>query len=145
MGAFIIGNDNESFRYYEQLADFIVKSGIDIIQISILTPLPGTQLMEQLQHQGRIRYDKYPQDWDKYRFSYMVHHPEGTTAESVYKGDNYIKNRIYSFPVYQYRLLSSLFSLKNMNSISATLKLNQALKRSWQNSHYYLKYNKQSE
>ena len=144
MGAFIIGNDHESFRYYELLTDFIVKAGIDIVQVSILTPLPGTQLMEQLRNQNRIIYDNFPQDWDKYRFSYMVHQPIGTHAEQIYAGDNYIKNRIYSFPVYPYRLVSSFFALKNMHSFTAAVKLNQALKKSWKNSHYYKKYRKNS-
>jgi len=48
-GAFIIDNDYESPAYYKKLADFLVHSGIDSVQIVILTPLPGTTLMEQLQ------------------------------------------------------------------------------------------------
>jgi len=139
-GAFIIGNDYESPKYYRELAEFLVLSNIDIIQIAILTPLPGTTLMEQLQKEGRLVYQDFPQDWDKYRLSYMVHQPQGGKAETVYIADNYIKNRIYSFPVYQYRILKSLYSLKNQNNFYASYKFNQALKKSWQNSHYYLKY-----
>ncbi len=35
-GAFILGNDFESPAYYKKLAKFLVHSGIDIIQLSIL-------------------------------------------------------------------------------------------------------------
>ena len=139
-GAFIIGNDYESPKCYRELAEYLVRSNIDIIQISILTPLPGTILMEQLQKEDRLVYQDFPQDWDKYRLSYMVHQPQVGKAESIYIADNYIKNRIYSFPVYQYRILKSLYSLKNQNNFYASYKFNQALKKSWQNSHYYLKY-----
>jgi radical SAM superfamily enzyme YgiQ (UPF0313 family) len=139
-GAFIIGNDYESPKCYRELAEYLVRSNIDIIQISILTPLPGTILMEQLQKEDRLVYQDFPQDWDKYRLSYMVHQPQVCKAETIYTGDNYIKNRIYSFPVYQYRILKSLYNLKNLNNFYASYKFNQALKKSWQNSHYYLKY-----
>ena len=139
-GAFIIGNDYESPKCYRELAEYLVRSNIDIIQISILTPLPGTILMEQLQKEDRLVYQDFPQDWDKYRLSYMVHQPQVGKAETIYTGDNYIKNRIYSFPVYQYRILKSLYNLKNLNNFYASYKFNQALKKSWQNSHYYLKY-----
>jgi len=139
-GGFIIGNDYESPTYYKELAEFLVHSGIDIIQISILTPLAGTALMEQLQKEGRLIYQDFPQDWDKYRLSYMVYQPQGVETDTIYIGDNYVKDRIYSFPTYQYRILKSLYSLRNLTNFYFTYKFNQAFKKSWQNSHYYKKY-----
>jgi radical SAM superfamily enzyme YgiQ (UPF0313 family) len=47
IGAFIIGNDHESPAYYKELASFLIHSGIDVVQLAILTPLPGTEFMEQ--------------------------------------------------------------------------------------------------
>lgn len=139
LGAFIIGNDYESPAYYQELADFLVHSGIDAVQISILTPLPGTQLMEQLQKEGRLVYKDFPQDWDKYRFSYMVHQPQEVEVDTIYTGNNYIKTRIYSFPIFQYRLLKSLYNLRKVSNFYTIYKFNQALKKSWINSHYYKK------
>jgi radical SAM superfamily enzyme YgiQ (UPF0313 family) len=140
LGAFIVGNDHESSCYYKELADFLVKSGVDMVQISVLTPLPGTQLMEEYKRAGRIIYEDLPKDWDKYRFSYMVHLPEGISEANVYMGNNYLKKRIYSFPVYQYRLLRSLFKLKNLTNTYTVYKMNKALKTSWLHSHYNKKY-----
>ena len=139
-GAFIIGNDSESPAYYKKLAKFLVHSGIDIIQITLLTPLPGTELMERLQHEGRIIYEDYPQDWAKYRFSYMVHQPQDVTPRAIYIGNNYIKKSIYSFPNYQYRLIKSLVNLRKPTNVYATYKFNKALKKGWQNSHYHKDY-----
>ena len=136
-GAFILGSDFESPDYYKQLADFLVGSGIDIFQISLLTPLPGTKLMENLQKEGRIIYQDYPQDWDKYRFSYMVHRPNGINPENIYIGNNFIKHRLYSFPTYQIRILRSLMNLRNINSFYAAKKFNASLKKAWQGSHYF--------
>ena len=140
LGAFIIGNDYESPAYYRELADFLVHSDIDIFQISFLTPLPGTQLMEQLQREGRVVCQNFPEDWDKYRFSYIVHRPKRVEAETIYTGSNYIKNRIYSFTTYHYRLIKSFLKLKHMTNFRAVYKANQAYKKNWLNSHYYKKY-----
>jgi radical SAM superfamily enzyme YgiQ (UPF0313 family) len=137
LGSFIIGNDFESFTYYRELAEFLLSSGIDSVQISILTPLPGTALMEQLVTEGRLFYETFPSDWDKFRFSYVVHRPHGIDVDAVYEGNNYIKKRIYSSPIYQYRLMKSLYNLKNLSNFYAIYKFNQALKKSWHHSHYY--------
>ena len=139
-GAFIIGNDDESPAYYKELSQFLTHSGIDSVQISILTPLPGTGLMEQMKKENRLVYQNFPQDWNKYRFSHMVHEPVGVKIDTIYAGNNFIKDRLYSFPRYQYRILKSLCSLRNMASFYATYKFNKALKKSWQSSHYYNKF-----
>lgn len=139
-GAFIIGNDYETADYYRGLGGFLVKSGIDMFQISILTPLPGTEFMEQMVAEDRLVFKEFPGDWDKYRFSYMVHQPRKNNADLVYRADNYIKNKIYSFPAFHMRLLRTLCSPKRFKSFFAVYKLNQALKKSWQNAHFYKKY-----
>jgi radical SAM superfamily enzyme YgiQ (UPF0313 family) len=139
-GAFIIGNDHESSAYYRRLARFLVHSGIDIIQITLLTPLPGTELMDTLQKEDRIIFHDYPTDWDKYRFSYMVHRPHEVQPEVIYTGNNYIKKSIFSFPAFQYRLTKSFFNLRNKTNFYASYKFNKALKRGWKNSHYYHDY-----
>jgi radical SAM superfamily enzyme YgiQ (UPF0313 family) len=139
-GAYIVGNDFESPAYYKKMAKDLIHSGIDIVQLSILTPLPGTGLMEQLEKEGRLIYTDFPKDWEKYRFSYVVHEPRGIDEETIYRGDNFIKKNIYSFPGYPYRLLKSFFALKSGFNFHVIKKFNQAGKKSWQNSYYYSKY-----
>ena len=140
VGAFIIGNDYESPPFYKELAKFLVRSGIDVVQISILTPLPGTKFMEQTMKDGRLLYRSFPGDWDKYRLSYVVRRPEGLDPETIYIGNNYVKNHIYSFPRNQFRLLKSLLGLGNLTNFYAVYRYNKALKKSWLGSHYYQKY-----
>lgn len=140
IGAFIIGNDHESPAYYKELASFLIHSGIDVVQLAILTPLPGTEFMEQMEKEDRLLYRSFPEDWTKYRLSYVVRKPRGVDPETIYIGDNYVKHRIYSFPWNQYRMLKSLFSIKNPTNFYASYRFNQALKKSWQGSHYYKAY-----
>ena len=140
VGAFIIGNDYESPLYYKQLAKFLAQSGIDVVQMAILTPLPGTAFMGQVEKEGGLLYRNFPEDWDKYRLSYVVRQPQGVEPETIYIGDNYVKNYIYSFPRNQYRMLRSFFSMRNPGNAYAVYRFNKALKKSWQGSHYYKKY-----
>ena len=137
IGSFIIGNSYESNEYYQQLSKFMLHSGIDSFQISILTPLPGTALMEQIRSEGRLVCDNFPEDWNKYRMSYLVYRPEETSAETIYGGDNYLKSRLYSFPHYQMRLLRSLMTIRQTYPFLSIYKMNQALKASWMKSHYF--------
>ncbi|MFA5323268.1 MAG: radical SAM protein [Smithella sp.] len=140
LGAFIIGSDYESVKYYKQFSEFLIKSNIDIFQISLLTPIPGTDFIEQLKKENRLLYTNYPEDWDKYRFSYIVHQLKGSTPELIYTADNYIKKRLYSFPAYQIRLLKTFFNIKKVVNWFAVYKINQGYKKAWENSHYYSKY-----
>jgi hypothetical protein len=117
-----------------------MRSGIDVVQLAILTPLPGTDLMEQMQKENRLIYRNFPEDWAKYRLSYVVQKPKGVDPEMIYIGDNYIKNHIYSFPRGQYRMVKSFLSLKNITNFYATYRFNKALKKSWLGAHYYSKY-----
>ena len=135
LGAFIIGNDHESSLYYKELSDFLIKTGVDIIQITLLTPLPGTKLIDHLNSEDRLIHKNFPDDWDKYRFSYVVHQPEGVKIDTIYTGNNYIKKRIYSFPFYQFRLLKSLICLKNIHNFACVYKFNKSYKNGWLNSH----------
>lgn len=137
LGAFVIGNDHEGPEYYERLAAFLVDSKIDMVQITILTPLPGTALMEQLQREERVVCGTYPEDWDKYRFSFVVHVPQGIDAEGIYRGNNLIKRRLYSFPTYHFRMVKSFCALRNLSNFVVSYKFNQALKKGWRSSHYY--------
>jgi radical SAM superfamily enzyme YgiQ (UPF0313 family) len=140
IGAFIIGNDHESPAYYKRLARFLTHSGPDVVQIAILTPLPGTKFMEQMEKEDRLLYRSFPEDWAKYRLSHVVREPNGVEPETIYIGDNYLKHHLYSFPWSQYRMLTSFFSIKNLTNFYASYRFNKSLKKSWQGSHYYKAY-----
>jgi len=136
LGAFILGNDYESDAYYRELANFMVHSGIDVFQTTFLTPLPGTDLMRQLEHEGRLVHKDFPHDWDKYRLSYVVHQPTGVDADTIYRGTNYIKDHLYSFPWYYYRLAKSFLSVRKPVTCLTVRKLNESYKRAWHGAQY---------
>ncbi len=137
IGAFITGNDGEKQDYYQRLRDFILESGVDAVQLSILTPLPGTPLMEQMVNEGRLVCDNFPDDWEKFRFSYVVHRPTGKDAEAIYRGNNFIRKYLYHFPHFQMRMARSFFGVKNPKAFKFIYAFNRGYIRSWKNTHYY--------
>jgi radical SAM superfamily enzyme YgiQ (UPF0313 family) len=139
-GAFISGNDHESPQYYRELGRFLVAAGVDSVQLAILTPLPGTALMDRMKKEGRLLFENFPEDWAKYRLSHVVHRPLGVDPETIYRGENYVKHRIYTFPRSLYRTLKSLLGIRRLTSFVAVYRLNKAYKKAWQGAHYYRKY-----
>jgi radical SAM superfamily enzyme YgiQ (UPF0313 family) len=61
-GSFILGFDYYTHKDYLKLAWFLIRSGLYLISITILTPFPGSRLYEQLKKEGRITTT----DWRKY-------------------------------------------------------------------------------
>ena len=68
--------------------------------------------MERMKAEDRLLAVNFPEDWSRYRLSWVVQKTEGVDADTIYRGDNYLKKRIYSFPRYQFRLLKSLLSVR---------------------------------
>ncbi len=66
LGAFIYGSDTETKQSMLKKTDYILKNRIDIIDITHLTPLPGTRLYKEFKEDNRINYVNYPSDWDRY-------------------------------------------------------------------------------
>ena len=88
-GAFIVGTDADGPDTVADTLAEAVRIGVDIIQITNLTPLPGTKLFDEYMAEGRIFATDYPEDWKRFRFVETVYHPRGMTAreldESIYE------------------------------------------------------------
>lgn len=82
-GAFIIGADQDDEETVADTAIQAVKLGIDTIQITNLTPLPGTRLYDRFMEEGRIFATNYPEDWERYTFVETVYHPNKISAEKL--------------------------------------------------------------
>lgn len=75
LGAFIYGMDNDTREDLRRRTDYIANSGVDLIQVTYLTPLPGTRLFGKLRDEGRLLYADFPADWDHYDVIEATHRP----------------------------------------------------------------------
>jgi len=87
--AFVFGADGDKRDTFDRTAEFLLDSGIDSAQLTILTPLPGTKLYERLRREGRLLRTDYPDDWKYYDFAEAVFRPmhmsPGELEEGVYR------------------------------------------------------------
>ncbi|MCX7995774.1 MAG: B12-binding domain-containing radical SAM protein [candidate division WOR-3 bacterium] len=135
IGAFMFGMDTDTIRTIKERTDYILKSNANAIQITYLTPLPGTKLFEEIHKQGRIIYTRYPEDWEHYTFAEVTYRPLSMTAKELENERQYVVKRIYNWKGVIKRFLKTLFSTKNLITslwaISFHLFLRQATIRSY--------------
>ena len=61
-GCFIVGLDADTPAVFDELRAFIERSRLLEVQITVLTPFPGTRLYDRLLAEGRLLY---PGAWDR--------------------------------------------------------------------------------
>jgi radical SAM superfamily enzyme YgiQ (UPF0313 family) len=80
-GMFIIGSEYDTPRTARETLRFARRHGIDTIQFMMLTPLPGTELFQELDAQGRI----LSRDWSLYDAHHAVFLPARMTPLQLQK------------------------------------------------------------
>ena len=75
-GGFIVGADQDDMETAADTVLTAVKMGIDIVQITNLTPLPGTKMFDRFQREGRLLATNYPEDWERYTFTETIYAPK---------------------------------------------------------------------
>jgi radical SAM superfamily enzyme YgiQ (UPF0313 family) len=82
-GGFIIGADQDTPETAAETALQAVKLGVDIVQVTNLTPLPGTRMFDRYKAEDRLIATNYPEDWERYTFTETVYHPKQMTARQL--------------------------------------------------------------
>ena len=82
-GAFVIGADEDTEDAVPETVLRAVRLGIDIIQVTNLTPLPGTKFYDRLKAEGRLIATDYPRDWERYTFLETIYNPKNVTARRL--------------------------------------------------------------
>ncbi|MFQ6672804.1 MAG: B12-binding domain-containing radical SAM protein [Candidatus Tectimicrobiota bacterium] len=86
LGSFILGLDDEGPSVFDATARFILEAGIDVAQVTFLTPLPGTPLWERLEAEGRMLFRNFPEDWGYFYFQHVTYAPKDKTVGDLYRG-----------------------------------------------------------
>jgi radical SAM superfamily enzyme YgiQ (UPF0313 family) len=73
LGAFIYGSDAENTESMRNKTDYILKNRIDVVQTTILTPLPGTRQFEFYDQENRLLYKNFPHDWERYDMTELTY------------------------------------------------------------------------
>jgi len=82
-GGFIVGADEDTPETVADTTLQAVQLGVDIIQVTNLTLLPGTKMYERYLQAGRIQATNYPSDWERYSFTETVFKPAKMTSREL--------------------------------------------------------------
>lgn len=81
-GSFIFGFDHDTVTVFHKVVRFIQENEIEVLNMNILTPFPGTKLYDRFEAEGRLLH----QDWSKYDMNHVVFQPMGMTAPELLQG-----------------------------------------------------------
>jgi radical SAM superfamily enzyme YgiQ (UPF0313 family) len=82
-GCFIVGLDSDTPEIFDELREFIDRSRLLEVQITILTPFPGTRLYQRLLDEKRLLY---PGAWDRCTLFDINFRPRGMSVEQLEEG-----------------------------------------------------------
>ena len=72
VGSFIMGLDTDEPGIGKQIADTAEQYGVDLLNVLLLTPLPGTRVWQKMKSQGRIAANSFPEDWKYFTLTFPV-------------------------------------------------------------------------
>ncbi len=103
LGCFVFGFDYENKDVFEQTLEFIMRCRMDVVQLRILTPFPGTRLYERLLSEGRL----FVRDWwlRGYPPDTLLFQPKGMTPDELINGYARLNRQAYSLDAMMKRFL----------------------------------------
>lgn len=81
-GSFIFGFDSDTMDVFKETVSFIQENGIELPNLCIYTPFPGTPLYTAMKKDNRLLH----QDWSKYDMNHAVFHPRHMTPQELQQG-----------------------------------------------------------
>jgi radical SAM superfamily enzyme YgiQ (UPF0313 family) len=114
-GCFILGLDRHGPEIFQEVYDFAIANSLYDVQITILTPFPGTPLYDRLLREGRILN---PDRWDLCTLFDVNFQPTGMSPEQLRRGIHWLSEKLYSDECTQHRR-ESFFNQVRRARISA--------------------------
>ena len=92
-GCFILGLDGHTPDIFQQVLDFSIEHHLYDVQITVLTPFPGTPLYQRLAQEGRLLH---PNRWDLCTLFDVNYIPQNMTPQQLKQGMYWLSERLYS-------------------------------------------------
>jgi radical SAM superfamily enzyme YgiQ (UPF0313 family) len=105
-GTFVFGLDSDGVETFDETAQFVIDTGIDLPRFAILTPFPGTALHRRLDGEGRI----LTRNWELYDGQHVVFQPARMSVEALEKGNARVWRTVYGYGSIARRMRSTPIS-----------------------------------
>jgi radical SAM superfamily enzyme YgiQ (UPF0313 family) len=89
----VLGYDGDTTATFDRTLDFLLRTNVDALQATILTPFPGTPLFDEMEGQGRIT----DRDWAHYDFRHVVFEPKRMSGRELQAGHDHVLTEFYSW------------------------------------------------
>jgi len=112
--SFIIGNLDETWQTMEDTLNFAIELDVDLFQLNISTPYPGTALFKEADEKGWLKH----KNWYRYgQGEVLVQQPQ-ISAEEIYRFERYAFRRFYLRPRVMLRMLKRIANLRHLRDYS---------------------------
>jgi len=109
-GSFVIGNMDETWESMVDTLNFAIELDLDLFQLNISTPYPGTALYNEAMDKGWIRH----QDWYSYgQGSVLVDQPQ-ISEDDIHRFERYAFRKFYLRPKVILRMLRRMANLRHV-------------------------------
>jgi radical SAM superfamily enzyme YgiQ (UPF0313 family) len=105
-GTFVFGLDSDTADVFEETAQFVIDTRIDLPRFAILTPFPGTGLHKRLEKENRI----LTKDWELYDGQHVVFQPANMSVADLEQGNMRTWRQVYSYASIARRMRSTPIS-----------------------------------
>lgn len=118
-GCFILGLDSHTPETFSQVQDFVRRSRLLEVQVTVQTPFPGTPLYHRLQRERRLLKDRF---WDRCTLFDVNFIPKHMTVEELESGMRWLFQEIYNEQEFNRRKRHYMDLIKGSpdNSLSPT-------------------------
>jgi radical SAM superfamily enzyme YgiQ (UPF0313 family) len=127
IGCFVFGFDDEEANVFKKTAKFINKTNIEIPQVTVLTPFPGTVLRTKMEEEERILHN----NWQYYDATSVVFQPKNMSPEELRKRYDKMASKIYSYPAMLRRVIKSFFMYRSFAKMFIFWQINVVYRRLW--------------
>ena len=91
-GCFILGLDGDTPEIFDHVYEFVKRTSLFEVQITVLTPFPGTPLYEQFKREGRLIEDRA---WHKCTLFDVNYFPKQMSVKELEDGITKFSKQIY--------------------------------------------------
>jgi len=113
-GGIIFGFDQDELDVFDTTIEKLYELEIDVLEVNVLTPYPGTPLFDRLEQQGRI----LTKDWSRYNQTDVVFQPKNMSPEELWNGAREVAKEFYSWPRIVQRNIRIFSTTKTIGAIA---------------------------